>query len=638
MEEAAVRESDELTLTSSVPLPNGGLLTATGASLPHVPGIYIFKDQSGILLYVGKARDLKKRVSCYFRTAGPADIKTRTMLARARDLEYVVTNTEKEALLLEASLIKKHRPRYNVILRDDKNYPAIRINPLDPFPRLEIVRRFKKDGALYFGPYPSAHAVRETLHLLNQMFPLRHCKSRNLQPRQRPCLNYALGRCLGACAGKVTQEDYHKAVDEVVLFLRGRTDILQQQLRQRMQAAAASQDYERAALFRDRLQAIATTLEKQHMVSGRFLDQDVLGIHRDEAGTELAILFIRQGVFLGQRSFDLHDARGDRKELLSAFIQQYYSHERLLPDEIILPETLDEETLLEEWLSELKGKRVRLWIAQRGDRKRLLELAQDNARQRLFSRRKLEQDREAVLQHLQTILRLPRLPKRIAGIDISNLQGRHAVGSVVIFSDGKPDKSLYRRYRVRDKAEPDDPAMMAEIVDRWLTEEPSIIAGLDLVVLDGGKGQLHRISALLHQRALAGRLPLIALAKETEADVGAEGKGAYDKVFVPGRKNPHYLHHTPDVLHLLQRLRDEAHRFAISYYKKRHAAATLLSVLDQIPGIGPKRRQLLISHFGTVEAVRQATLADLQALPGISEPLARIILDHLHQQAEMAII
>ncbi len=600
--------------------------------LPHSPGVYVYKSETGEVLYVGKARDLKKRVSNYFRSVRQQDIKTRSLMVKAHDLEYVITGTEKEALLLESSLIKKHRPRYNIILRDDKNYPALRINMRDPYPRLEIVRRFKKDGALYFGPYPSALAVRETLHLLNHMFPLRQCKSRQLQPRRRPCLNYSLGRCLGACAGKVTQQEYLKAAEEVVLFLRGKTDVLQQQLKEQMLNSAADEQYERAALYRDRLQAIATTLEKQHIVSSRFADQDVLGIHQDDAGTELAVLFVRQGVLVGQRSFDLHEARGGQMELITAFIEQFYGGDRFIPEEIIVPTVLEERTLLEDWLSELKGRRVHILAAQRGDRRHLLQLARENARERLVSRRKWQEDSEQTLERLQALLHLPRLPQVMACVDISNLQGRYAVGSVVVFRAGRPDKGSYRRYRVRELAEPDDPAMMAEIVTRFLDEEAEIASKLDLLMLDGGKGQLNRIQYVLQQRELNGELPLIALAKETEADVGPEGRGAFDKVFLPGRRNPQYLSRSPDVLHLLQRIRDEAHRFAISYYQKRHRTEHLASILDTLPGIGPKRRQLLIKTFGSLEGLRRASQSELEAVPGISASLARTLFESLHEK------
>lgn len=615
-------------IASTTETPRHPLAERIGG-LPHNPGVYQFKDQGGEPLYVGKARDLKKRVANYFRSVSHLDVKTRSLLAKAVELDFTVTGTEKEALLLESSLIKKYRPRYNVILRDDKNYPALRIDLRDSYPRLEIVRRFKKDGALYFGPYPSAQAVRETLQLLNPMFPLRQCKSRRLQPRQRPCLNYSLGRCLGACAGKVTQESYHKAAEEVVLFLRGKTDVLQQQLKEQMLAAAASQDYERAAVFRDRLQAIATTLEKQHIFSSRFVDQDVLGLHQDEAGAELAILFVRQGVLVGQRSFDLHEARGNQGELISAFIAQFYGGDRFTPEEILVAADLDEKTLLEEWLGELRGKRVRILTAQRGERRHLLSLAQENARERLLTRRRWQEGSEETLERLQKILHLSRLPRAMACIDISNLQGRHAVGSVVIFRNGKPDKASYRRYRIRERTEPDDPAMMAEIVNRFLNDEEELAAGLDLMIVDGGKGQLNRIHHLLAERELLSEISLIALAKETEADIGLEGRGSFDKVFLPGRKNPEYLNRVPEVLHLLQRIRDEAHRFAISYYQKRHRTEHLASILDTIPGVGPKRRQRLIQVFGSLEQIREASSADLAKVPGISEQLGQAILQGL---------
>ena len=469
------------------------------SAFPHLPGVYMFKDAGGAMLYIGKARDLRKRIGNYFRGGDAIDVKTRIMLARAADLEYAITSSEKEALLLEASLIKKHRPRYNVVLRDDKNYLSIRIDPRDPYPKLDIVRRFQKDGALYFGPYPSARAARDTLKYLQQLFPLRLCKGKKLIPRGRPCLNFPMGHCLGACAGKVSRQDYMKMVEEVVLFLEGKTDILQRQLKQRMQEAAEALQFELAAFYRDRLRNVAATIEKQHVVSDRFRDQDVLGICREEDRTELVVLFIRQGVHSGQRAFDLKEAQGDEQELISAFIQQYYYEGAFIPDEVLVPVSLDSETVLSEWLSERKGKRVRIWPVKRGDRKHLLDMAQANARERFISRRRGQRQDTALIDSLQRLLKLPRTPARIACVDISNIQGLHAVGAVVVFEHGRPDKNSYRRYRIRLKSEPDDPAMMAEVVGRLIENDRELGAGLDLLLLDGGKGQLNRIVRLLEQ-------------------------------------------------------------------------------------------------------------------------------------------
>lgn len=592
------------------------------ATFPHLPGVYLFKAPGGTVLYVGKARDIRKRVVSYFRSDASGNIKTRALLEKAIDLEYVVTSTEKEALLLEASLIKRHRPRYNVILRDDKNYPALRIDPRDPFPRLDVVRRFQKDGALYFGPYPSAHAVRETLKLLNQLFPLRQCKGKNIIPRQRPCLNHSLGRCPGACAGKIDRTEYGKMVDEVVLFLQGKTDVLQVQLRKNMQDAAESLEFERAAIYRNRLQAIASMLEKQGVVSGRFVNQDVLGICQQEDSSEIALLFVRQGTVTGHRNFDLKDAQGEKEELLTSFIQQYYGEGHYIPDEILVPEPIDAQSILQDWLAELKGKHTRIWHAQRGERRHLVELADRNARERLESRVKWEKRDIKLLEALQRVLKLPRQPDRMACVDISNIQGQHAVGALVVFDRAQPDKASYRSYHIHGKSEPDDPAMMAEVIERLVKDDPELASGLDLLVLDGGKGQLGRIGRLMEELGVGNTLPVISIAKEQESDVGEKGRGLYEKIYLPGRKNPVFLSRYPDLLHLLMRLRDEAHRFAVSNYQALHRRDLLLSFLDSIPGVGPRRRQALIQHFGSVEDIANAGPEEIAKAPGIPRSIA----------------
>jgi excinuclease ABC subunit C len=511
-------------------------------------------------------------------------------------------------------------------LRDDKNYPALRIDPQEPFPCIEVVRRFQKDGALYFGPYPSAYAVRETLRLLNRMFPLRQCRGKRMIPRERPCINYSMGRCLGGCASKITQEEYRKIVDEVVLFLQGKTDVLQRQLQQCMEQASEAMEFERAAFYRDRLRAIESMLEKQHIISDRFRDQDVLGIYQEEAGTELVVLFIRQGTLTGQKYFNLREAQGEQDELLTGFIHQYYGRGNYLPDEILVPASLESEDALEEWLAELKGKRVDIWAVKRGDRKQLLDLATNNARERFLSRQKWERKDLGIVESLKKIVKLPRTPMRMACVDISNLQGRHAVGALVVFDGGKPDKKSYRLFKIAGKSEPDDPAMMVETIERLIQGEPDLASSLDLLVLDGGKGQLSRIHRLLSDMGMLDQLPLISLAKEREQDRGEEGRGLYEKIYIPGRKNPLILARYPEVLHLLQRLRDEAHRFAISHYQSIHRRELISSSLDDIPGIGARRRQILLQHFGSMEAIQQASFEQLKELPGITESVARAVV------------
>ncbi len=606
-------------------------LAAQIIALPHLPGVYLFRDAESSILYVGKANDLRKRASSYLRAPGSVDVKTRVFLGKAVEIEYIVTSGEKEALLLEASLIKKHRPRYNVILRDDKNYPALRIDPREPFPRLETVRRFQKDRALYFGPYPSAHSVRETLKVLNQLFPLRHCKGRKLIPRERPCLNFSLGRCLGACAGKISREEYQKVVHEVILFLQGKGDALQHQLQQRMADAANAMDFEQAARCRDRLQGIASLLEKQRIVSDHLHNQDVLGVYQEEGRTILFALFVRRGVLTGKQHFDLKEAQGEKDDILRSFIQQYYGDGRFIPDEIIVPIPLEDGKALEEWLSELKAKRVRILHARRGSRRSLLDLAENNAREHFKARLKHEERDRNILRGLQHLLKLQKAPERMACVDISNIQGMYAVGAVVVFADGRPDKQAYRRFRIHGKEEPDDPAMMSEVVERFIREEPENASALDLFVLDGGKGQLNRVHNLLREMNVSHRLPVIALAKECEADRGPRGRGLYEKIYVPGRKNPLFLSHSPDILHLLQRMRDEAHRFAISHYHNLHGRELLSSALDAIPGVGQKRKQVLLQHFDSFEALRQAGIEELESIPGISGRLARAIAGALSE-------
>jgi excinuclease ABC subunit C len=616
--------------------PEPAALASRISAFPHLPGIYMFKDAGGAILYVGKARDLRKRISNYFRGGDAIDVKTRIMLAKAADLEYAITSSEKEALLLEASLIKKHRPRYNVVLRDDKNYLSIRIDPRDPYPRLDIVRRFQKDGALYFGPYTSARAARDTLKYLHQLFPLRLCRGKKLIPRERPCLNFPMGQCLGACAGKVSTEDYMKMVEEVVLFLEGKTDILQNQLKQRMQEAAEGMQFELAAFYRDRLRNVTATIEKQHIVSDRFMDQDVLGIHQEEDRTELVVLFIRQGVHSGQRAFDLKEAKGDEQELISAFIQQYYYEGAFIPHEVLVPVSLDSETVLAEWLSDLKGKRVRIWHVKRGHRKHLLDMAQANARERFISRKRGQKRDTALIDALLRLLKLPRTPARIACVDISNIQGQHAVGALVVFENGRPDKSSYKRYRIRLKNEPDDPAMMAEVVGRLVENDREFSSGLDLLLLDGGKGQLNTIVRLLQQLEAPG-LPVASIAKERESDIGEKGKGSYEKIYLPGRKNPLFLHRYPDILHLLQRIRDEAHRFAISHYQSVHRASLLTSALDSIPGIGPGRRNMLLQSFGSLDAIQEASVSELESA-GLPRNVAQSVIRVLSEIENSAIL
>ena len=596
-------------------------LEANLHTLPSGPGVYLFKDASGKVLYIGKAKSLRKRVQSYFVRRDQTPVKIQAMLARAVGLETMVTATEKEALILEGTLIKKHRPRYNVILRDDKNYLALRIDPKEEYPRLGLVRQIRKDGAHYFGPFASAHAVRETLKVINRVFPLRQCSGSTFRKRQRPCLNFQMGRCLGLCIRAISPGEYGRVVEEAVLFLKGRTTDLQDKLREEMERAAAALEFEKAAMYRDRLAAVDKTLERQRVVSSHFRDQDVIGIHGDEEGLALAVLFIRGGRLVGSRVFEIKSPRGDDSEAVRAFVQQHYGEGAPVPQEVLVGSELEEEDLLAQWLSDLKGQRVTIRAPQRGDGRHLVAMAAHNAATHLLGQRSQAGDAGGALKRLQELLRLAAPPRRLECVDISNIQGRLAVGSLVAFHDGHPDKSGYRRYRIKTLEEPNDPAMMAEVLRRRFADPKDSRVLPDLLVVDGGKGQLAQTVAVLREFGLNDRVPVAALAKESR-DGGDDDARPSERLYLPGRKNPLRLRSEPALAALLARVRDEAHRVAITYYQKRHRQRILQSRLDEVSGVGPARRRALLRHFGSVQEVAAASPEEIARVPGISPGLA----------------
>ncbi|MGD8685618.1 MAG: excinuclease ABC subunit UvrC, partial [Syntrophobacterales bacterium] len=540
------------------------------------------------------------------------------------DLEFILTGSEKEALILESNLIKRHRPRYNVILRDDKRYLVLRLDPKEEYPRLSLVRRIRQDGAHYFGPYASANAVRQTLKVLHGMFPLRQCSGTKFRQRPRPCLNHQMGRCLGLCVGAISPEEYGPVVEQAVLFLKGRTQDLQEKLRQEMERAAERLEFEKAAMYRDRLNAVKKTLEKQLMVSARFRDQDVVGTHEGGGNLGLAVLFVRGGRLVGSRCFVFKKPHSSSSEVMRAFILQYYDQGKQIPEEILISEPLLEQELLAEWLSDIKGKQVGVRQAKRGEGRQLLAMAAHNAANYLRSEMTRATDPIPALDRLRQLLGLESIPHRLECIDISNFQGKFPVGSLVVFRDGEPDKSAYRRYRIKTVDRIDDTAMMAEVLNRRFTDVRREEALPDLLVVDGGKAQLNQALAVLRELELADLVPVVALAKKPKTSTQAEANGT-DRLYLPGRKNPLELKKDPPMLFLLSRLRDEAHRFAISYYQKRHRKQTLHSRLDEIRGIGPKRRRDLILHFGSVKRLAEARVEEISQVPGISHKLAQSI-------------
>jgi excinuclease ABC subunit C len=585
---------------------------------PEGPGIYIFKDGSGRPIYVGKAKNLKKRILSYFKASGDMPHKTEIMMSRAKFLEFILTTTDKEAFILESNLIKKHLPRYNIILRDDKQYPWLRLDPNEPYPSLCIVRKARKDGARYFGPFSSALSVRSTVKLIDRIFHLRKCRDRVLPKRSRPCLNYQLERCLGPCATEVPSEKYKEIVDQVTLFLEGRSQDLIRALRKSMEAASENLDFERAAKIRDQIKAVERTVERQSVVSPKMEDQDVVGLARREARYQIVVLSIRKGRLSGSREYAFRNEEGSTSEVMEAFVKQYYPREAFIPKVVLLSDPTEDQAGIEGWISELAGKRVSLECPSRGEKARLIKMAVANADSLLKSR--AEPD---LVSWTKEVLKLKKLPRTMEAIDISSISGDMAVGAVVSFVDGEPHRAGYRNYKIRTVEGIDDYGMMAELISRRLSTDPAP----DLIVVDGGKGHLMAVKKVVDALHAGDPPDLAAIAK---ANQGEES----DKVFVPGRKNPIPLRQDHPVLHLLMRIRDEVHRRAISYHRKLRKKDLTASALDRIPGIGPKKKQALLNYFISLDAVAGATVEELQKVPGIPPPLAERIADFFSGKAD----
>jgi len=589
------------------------------ATVSHGPGVYQMLGKKQVL-YVGKARDLRKRLSQYAHFAGPIHSKTAVMLSHVQRVETILTTTEKEALILEASLIKQHRPRYNVILRDDKNYPLIKVTTRDPWPRIVVTRKRLRDGNRYFGPYSSGTAMRTTLQLLYAQFPLRRCKT--VRERQRPCLNYQMGRCLAPCAGKVNSEDYQRMVHDVLLILEGKATEVVAELNAKMEQAAVDLAFEKAALYRDQIRGVSRTLEHQSIVAEHHLDQDVFGMHRQDASVGVALLFVRGGMITGAQTFFLADPLGEDEHLLAQTILQYYSSERQPPRELLLPFVIEDQELITERLAELREGPVALMAPQRGKRMQLMQMAEANAAQIFSEQAKQKQSWETLAVALTTKLRLVHSPDTIECLDISNLLGKQAVGSLVCFVQGEKSVKQFRHYRIKSQDTPDDYAMMREVLERRIAKGCETNNLPDLLLLDGGKGQLQVAFDVLSRFNLLERIDLVAIAKE-KAEEG-------EKLFRPGRKNPVLLPaHSPVLLYLM-RIRDEAHRFGIIFHRKLRGREQLQSPLDRIEGIGPLRKKRLLQTLGSFKRVLAAGIEELAAVPGIGPELARHIYEQLH--------
>ena len=594
---------------------------------PRLPGVYLMKDKQEKILYVGKAKDLRNRIRSYF---GMKDARPMIpfLVPKIADIDFIVTATEKEALILENNLIKEHRPRYNVFFRDDKDYLSLRIDLRDPFPRFELVRRPKKDGAAYFGPFASSTAMRETLQFVHQIFPLRTCKPLEFKSRRRPCIEYEIKRCLGPCCGLISQAAYRELVEDAVSFVEGHEKSLVSNLKARMAAAARGYRFEEAARLRDMIAAIEATLEKQKIMTLSSKNQDVFGFYREGNLTQVCLLFVRKGKVLGSKKLSPIRLDLGSDEILSAVLKQYYSAESLIPEEILIGEVIEDREVIEEWLAEKKGGRVAIEIPQRGDRKGLLDMAVQNAENVFHTDQLARDNREDSLRLLAQHLHLKTLPERIECFDISNIGGTYAVGSMVSFAGGLPDKSAYRRFRIQTVQGMDDYGMMYEVLKRRYAGKEALP---DLLMVDGGKGQLGIAMTVLKELGIAD-LDVIGIAKEDRETTpmpkrkGRLQKGE-DRVYLPGRKDPVYLSRHPRELFLLQRVRDEAHRFAVTYHRKLKEKNDFRSVLDEIPGVGPAKKKALLARFKDIDAIRRASVEELQQAEGIGPELAQVICD-----------
>ncbi len=605
-------------------------LARKAAEAPVEPGVYLLRDGEGRILYVGKARRLRDRLAAYFRSGGSADPRIAALVARVRDFDIILTRNEKEALILESNLIKRHRPRYNVVLKDDKRYPSLRLDWSEPYPRFTIVRRIGSDGAAYFGPFASARAVRETLNLINRTFKLRKCRLSELRTRSRPCLQCQMNGCLAPCCRDVPEADYRRQVEEAVLFLKGRAPELIRDLRQQMEEAAGREEFELAARLRDKLRALERTTEKQVAVSTDFADRDVFAaVLSADGAAVVTVLEIREGFLTASRNVEVPETIASAAELLGHFIRQFYEARTFVPTEILVSAAPADGELIAEFLATKREAGVRLIAPQRGDRARLVELARRNAERALGELLERRSGQAELLERLRRKLALQRLPRRIEGIDHSSWMGKQPVVGLVSFVDGAADPAGTRRYRLPRLQPPDDYAALAEALRRRLGGKEPSRPFADLLLVDGGRGQLQAALAVLRDLGLEGEIELAAIAKKDP--LRGETR---DKVFRPGRANPVVFGREEDLLLFLQRVRDEAHRCAVGFHRRRRRSETLASILDEVPGLGPVRKKSLLRRFQGIQALRAAGRNEVAAVAGIGPRLAAAIFERLDSAGE----
>ncbi len=596
--------------------------------LPHSPGVYLMRDASGAILYVGKAASLHHRVRSYFQSTHKLTPKLQKMVSRVADIDFFVASSEQEALIMEMNFIKQYHPRYNVSLKDDKTFPYLKIAANEEWPRVYVTRRFEQDGGRYFGPFANSKSVKQTLRFLQNIFPFRICSKTITGKAPRPCLEYHLGRCLAPCTGAVSRQEYAQVIKEVILFLEGKQEKVARDLKARMNRAAKATDYEKAALLRDQIQAIQDVIEGEKIAAVIRGEQDVIAFVHDGDQAYVQVLFIRGNKLTGRESFLLQGTRQEEpRQIMTSFIKQYYSSCPQIPPLLLLQYPVEDRPIIKEWLKGRRGAGVEIQVPRRGIKKQLIDVAAENARQGLEQLKIKEitasTSLDDALAEIERELKLKSPPLRMEAYDISNIQGSSAVGSMVVFEKGKPRPAHYRRFKIKTVAAANDCAMLQEVLQRRFkhssrggTSTADTWAILpDLVLIDGGKGQLNTALSVIQE---TGReIPVASLAKENE------------EIFIPRRKEPVVLPKSSPGLQLLQRLRDEAHRFAISYFTTVHRRKTFTSALDGIPGIGPRRKSALLRQFGSVQRIREATVEELVAATGMTQEQAKKIKEYL---------
>ena len=609
----------------------GNLVNEQLKQLPANPGVYLMKDAGGKIIYVGKAGNLSNRVRSYFHPSAKLEPKTQQQVAEVNELEFFITNSEYEALILENNLIKRYRPFYNIRLKDDKGYPYIKINLREDWPTVTYTREMRNDGARYFGPFTNSWSVKQTLKVLEGIFRFRSCNKPITGTEKRPCLKYHLGHCLAPCTGYISKEEYKEAIKQVVLFLEGKRDKVIKEFEQQMKSASESMDFEKAALLRDRIGAIRNVIEGQKIAAKVSGDEDAVAFVTDKDQAYVQVFFVRGGKLIGRESFVLTGTNAEKpQEIMASFVKQYYNSAADIPPLLLLQYPIDDKDTIRDWLKQKRNGPVAISVPRQGNKKELVQIVIQNAEQGLKQMKVKQfaapQVMEAALKEIQEKLGLPRPPERMECYDISNIQGKEAVGSMVVFENGRAKPSHYRRFRIKTVPEANDYAMLHEVLGRRFKRMAGNIPESDnketwrilpdLVLIDGGKGQLHAAQTAM-QEVGAGGLPIASLAKENE------------EVFIPGRGTAIVLPRNSPGLQLLQRTRDEAHRFAVSYFTKVHKKKTFTSSLDNIPGIGPKRKHALLKQFGTVKGIKEASTEALLTVPGMTPDLIERLKEHL---------